>query len=820
VPSSAQQTPPAPPATPPTTEVTVIVVGTTPIAGVGVTIDKLPSPAKIATADDLQRDGALDLSSFVNNRLTAVHINEIQNNPFQPDVNYRGYTASPLLGTPQGLSVYMDGVRLNQPFGDVVSWDLIPRMAIKSIVLMPGSNPMFGLNTLGGALSLETKDGRSNPGTLVQPMFGRYLRRGLEVEHGGAASNGLDWYVTGNLYGDDGWRDDSPSTVRQFLGKLGWQRQTSAVSATLGFADNTLNGNGLQETRLLDRDYRSVFTKPDITNNRSTFLNLAARRSPSARMTLAGNAYYRNIRTSTFNGDVNEASLDQAIYQPGAAERAALAAAGYMGVPASGAAAANTPFPFWRCLGNVLLQDEPGEKCNGMINRSNSSQRNAGVAGQITLLDSPSGGRNQLTIGAGYDRNRTDFGQSTELGYLNADRSVTGTGAFADGETGGDVDGEPFDTRVDLDGRTHTYSVFATNTTTLSPMWALTLSGRYNRTTVDNRDRLHPGGGIDSLDGKVSFGRFNPAVGVTFNPTGAINGYVGYSEANRAPTSIELGCANPDRPCKLPNAMAGDPPLEQVRTGTWDIGLRNAPGARVGWNAGWFFAENHDDILFVASEQTGFGYFRNFGQTQRQGIELGVRARQGKVEFGAAYTYLRATFETEDVVLGEGNSSNEEALDGAKGFDGNIEIEPGHRIPLIPAHTVKVFVDVQLTPNASVDVDVIGVSSSFARGNENNAHAPDGTYYLGPGSSSGYAVVNLGARVQVTARLELFGQINNLFNRKYMTAAQLGPAALTATGDYVARALPAIDGEFPVPQTTFFAPGTPINAWGGARIKF
>ena len=104
----------------------------------------------------------------MNRRFTSVFVNEIQGNPFQPDINYRGYTASPLLGTPQGLSVYVDGVRLNQPFGDIVSWDLIPRAAIASTTLIPGSNPLFGLNTLGGALSVQTKNGRSDPGTSVQ----------------------------------------------------------------------------------------------------------------------------------------------------------------------------------------------------------------------------------------------------------------------------------------------------------------------------------------------------------------------------------------------------------------------------------------------------------------------------------------------------------------------------------------------------------------------------------------------------------------------------------------------------------------------------
>ena len=80
-----------------------------------------------AGSADIEASGALDLSDFLNRRFNGVFVNEMQGNPFQPDLNYRGYTASPLLGTPQGLSIYMDGVRLNQPFGDVVSWDLIPR---------------------------------------------------------------------------------------------------------------------------------------------------------------------------------------------------------------------------------------------------------------------------------------------------------------------------------------------------------------------------------------------------------------------------------------------------------------------------------------------------------------------------------------------------------------------------------------------------------------------------------------------------------------------------------------------------------------------
>ena len=243
----------------PSTTFTVTVIGATPFAGIELPIDQVAAPVQTLSGRNIETSGALDLPAYLDRRLNGVHVNEIQGNPFQADVNYRGYTASPLLGTPQGLSVYMDGVRLNQPFGDIVSWDLIPKVAIFSGALMPGSNPLFGLNTLGGALSIQTKDGRNSPGTKVQAIYGNDVRRALEFEHGGSrASSGINWYVAGNLFAEDGWRDNSPSEVRQLFGKLGWGKGRSDVSVSLTYADNSLNGNGLQEIGFLDRDYASV----------------------------------------------------------------------------------------------------------------------------------------------------------------------------------------------------------------------------------------------------------------------------------------------------------------------------------------------------------------------------------------------------------------------------------------------------------------------------------------------------------------------------------------------------------------------------------
>ncbi|WP_374488647.1 TonB-dependent receptor [Zoogloea sp.] len=791
---------------------TVVVVGQTPLPGLDLPVEQIPAPVQTVSAAQLQESTSLDISSYMSRRMNGVHVNEIQGNPFQMDVNYRGYTASPLLGTPQGLSVYLDGVRINQPFGDVVSWDLIPKAAIANMNLMPGSNPLFGLNTLGGALAIQTKEGRTHPGTVLETGVGSYGRRQVTLEHGGFNEQGLEWFFTANKFHERGWRDTSPSDVRQVFGKVGWQSARTDLDLTVSYADNQLHGNGLQEVRFLDQDYGSVYTKPDITTNRNLFLNLSAKHSISDNLLAAGNVYYRKINTTTYNGDVNEGALDQSIYQPSAAERAALKAAGYSGYPTSGANASNTPFPYWRCVANALLNDEPNEKCTGVIHRTRTDQENLGMSGQLTWLGDIAGLRNQATLGAGFDMSNLRFQQSAQYGYITADRSIVPVNAYADGtQTSENVE----DARVRLNGRTRTWSVFASDTLSLTDKLTATVAGRYNQSVIKNQDLLNPGGGIDSLDGNHTYQRFNPAIGFTYSPAKTLNTYLGYSEGSRTPTAVELGCANPDNPCRLPNAMAGDPPLKQVVTRTWDAGVRGQIGNRTFWNAGVFRSDNRDDILFVASDTTGSGYFKNFGKTRRQGVELGGSTGFGPLSIGLQYTYLDATYQSTEEVNGSANSSNEEG----NGLEGNITIRPGNRIPLIPKHIAKLALDYQATSSITLGLDMIGVSGSYARGNENNQHQADGVYYLGSGKSGGYAVTNLSARYQATPKLQVFGQINNLFDREYSTAAQLGATAFSSSGGVVARPFASVGGEYPLVHSTFQAPGAPRTLWVGLRYS-
>lgn len=794
----------------------IIVTAPTPLSDVGE--GALAYPAQTASDEEIERAHATDLTDYLKRFTGGVFVNEMQGNPLQPDISYRGFTASPLLGTPQGLSVYMDGVRLNQPFGDVVSWDLLPKSAIRSVSLVPGVNPLFGRNSLGGAISIATKDGRSDPGYELEATFGSFDRRTFEGQAGGHADNGFHWFVSGDYFAEDGWRDNSHSKAGQTFGKLGWSDTDTDIALSGNFADTNLNGNGLQEMRLLEADRSSVYTAPDNTRNRAYGLNLTTKHRFSDALSFNGNLFWRHIRTKNFNGDINDDALGENFYQPNAEEQAALTAAGYTGFPTSGETQANTPFPKWRCIANVLLNSEPNEKCDGLANRSSTRQREWGGSGEVTWDAPVAGGHNRLTVGLTTTQSRAHFVQSSQFGYLLPDYTVVavdGPGAFADGTQDSE---DAFDARVNLTGRTSNVSVYALDAFDITPTLHLDLSGRYDRTALHNRDHLTPGGGPGSLDSDPVYRRFNPAVALRWSPMKALSLDAGASQTSRAPSSIELGCSDPENPCRLPNALAGDPPLKQVVARTIETGV-SAQAAGMTMRVGAFRTVSRSDILFVTDDASGYGYFRNFGKTRRQGIDVDLSGIVGGVRLSAHYTYLDATYRSPETVDGSANSSNDAD---APGFEGDIQIRKGNRIPLIPRHVFKAAASWDPVRWATLNLDMTAVSGVISRGNENGEHEPDDVYYLGPGKTSGYAVFNLGVDVRPMAALTLFVQAENLFDKRYATAAQLSATGFDAAGNVVSRpfAGPVIDGERPLVSSTFYAPGAPRSIQVGARLRF
>src|SRR6266508_2570369 len=285
----------------------VEVIGVTPLPGFGVSAEQIPANVQAVTGAEISRQQPITLPEFMNQRLPGVNVNEMQGNPFQPDVSYRGFTASPLLGTPQGISVYQDGVRVNEPFGDTVNWDLIPTSAISTINLIPGSNPLFGLNTLGGALSIRTKSGAQYPGTAATLYGGSFGRRSVEAQHGGANGE-FDYYASASAFREDGWRSQSPSDVRQFFSKLGWQDGTTDIDLSITHAESDLAGNGLLPQSMYRDDPRQAYTLSDHTRNRMTLFTLNATRWLTGDLLWSSTAYFRESEKNTLNGDVNEVS--------------------------------------------------------------------------------------------------------------------------------------------------------------------------------------------------------------------------------------------------------------------------------------------------------------------------------------------------------------------------------------------------------------------------------------------------------------------------------------------------------------------------------
>jgi len=323
--------------------------------------------------EQLKEQKSISISDYINQNLNGVSVNDTQNNPYQPDVSFRGYAASPLLGTPQGLSIFVDGVRVNEPFGDVVNWDLIPMNSIHSINLIPGSNPLFGLNTLGGALSVQTKSGRTNPGGAVEAYMGSWGRKAGSAEFGGVSDDGsVDYFISGNVFSEDGWRDYSPSDVGQVFGKVGWQNEKTSLNLSFTGADNKLIGNGLAPADFLDQLGReSILTRPDKTENKLAFVNLNWSHFFNDDVQLSGNVYYRKARTNTLNGDGNDDFDDGTVDTNVDGE-----------IDAAELAAANAA-----CLADT----DADENCSGAINRTSSRRTGYGFNTQVTFAQDLSG---------------------------------------------------------------------------------------------------------------------------------------------------------------------------------------------------------------------------------------------------------------------------------------------------------------------------------------------------------------------------------------------------------------------------------------------
>jgi hypothetical protein len=532
------------PAAPPTTHQMdqVIVYGTTPLPGLGVPLNEVPADVQTATSQDMKRQQSLDLTDYINNNFSGVNASEGADNPFQMDLYYHGFTASPLLGTPEGLSVYVDGVRINESFGDTVNWDLIPESAISNATLMSGSNPVFGLNTLGGAIAIQTKNGHDNPGTELEAYGGSFGRYAFEAETGGSSGR-FDWFFTGNYFNEKGWRDESATTVNQGFAKVGYQTNTTRINLSYTYADDFMGGDGPTPLSMLDYRRASTYT-PDSTQNHMNFLNLTGSQSLTDKLLLSGNVYYRHLNTFVVNGNINDNYL-----------------------------AATVPI---NCTPPYTTLEAPSNCTPGQNVTSPVTQRTTGFGLQLTDSDNLVGFKNQATVGVSYDDSQDTFSQAFDAGGIEpppAHLLIYYPSPFNGEEV------------TAISGSNKIFGLYITDTFSPNDLLHFTASARYNRNTETlggyniDTDVTDIGAGFNSstpVTGDNTFSRVNPAFGFTVTPTAALTFYADYNEASRAPTVIELGCANPAEPCGLPDDFASDPPLKQV----WRVPSRLARAVR------------------------------------------------------------------------------------------------------------------------------------------------------------------------------------------------------------------------------------------------
>jgi outer membrane receptor for Fe3+-dicitrate len=164
------------------------------------------------------------------------------------------------------------------------------------------------------------------------------------------------------------------------------------------------------------------------------------------------------------------------------------------------------------------------------------------------------------------------------------------------------------------------------------------------------------------------------------------------------------------------------------------------------WSADVFHTVNSNDIQFVATA-TNAGYFDNVGNTRRQGLDLSLGGKEGGFNWHLTYSFVDATFQSNFEVSAESNSTAD--------ANGNILVQPGDRIPLIPKNTGRLVLDYDLTPQWNIGGNVIAASGSYLHGDENNANQAGGTnaageYVSGSGWISGYTVVNLQSTYHIT----------------------------------------------------------------------
>jgi iron complex outermembrane recepter protein len=731
-----------------------------------VELDKIPYNVQTVPASAFEYSKSPDLLQSLVQSLPGVSLGDQTGNQFQLDINYRGFTVGPVIGTPQGLAVYQNGVRINEVFGDAVNWDLIPQNAINTLTLVP-SNPVYGLNAIGGALSLQMKNGFTYHGVEGEVSGGSYGRITTSMQAGGQTGN-LSGYITADAINDAGWRQNSPSTLRRVFADLGARGDQTEFHLSFTGADNTFGATAATPLQMLNQDWTSTYTTPQTTHNQLAFLTASASWKPTDTWAYTAIGYYRNFRQTHVDGNGTDVSNDPTVCP----DPTKLCFPNLDGSVSNLRTTTGQTVPNAGAVGfpNVL----------GEIDRTWTTTNSFGGTLQAASSEKLFGHGNNFTVGLSIDRGLVQFSSTSELGTVNANQFplVQGVGVFID-QPSGDV------APVGLGAATLYTGLYATDTFDVTSRFSITAGGRLNFAQLNLTDEL---GNDSALAGNHSYTHFNPMIGGTYKLTPNLTVYGDFAVANRAPTPLELACSDPNRPCLIDSALVADPNLQQVVTYTYEAGFRGQHKLAYGqlnWTLGAFHALNTNDIIAVASPIPGHQFFQNAGDTLRRGVETSATYREDRWNVYANYTYVDATFRN-SLILGSPNNPFADP-------NGNIFVVPGDHLAGIPNYRFKLGGEYQITTPWKIGADLNVIGSQWLVGDEANQNPKVPAYW----------VVNVNSSYKITQNLELFGLVRNLFNKHYFVS---GTFFETDSFPYLGLTDPRT-----------FLPGMPFAAYVGVR---
>ncbi len=383
-------------------------VGASPLIGSGIDRNTIPAETHVLDSADLTREGTPNLVNSLNQQVGGVTLSSASGNPFQPTLLYQGFAASGLQGTPQGLAVYVNGVRFNQPFGDMVDWDLIPDIAIDRINL-EGSNPVFGLNALGGSVNVQLKNGFTYQGFVSSLSGGSFGQIQGEFQDGRQVGN-ASTYVAGTVLHQNGWRDLRSTDLQNLYGDIGWRSERAELHLNITGAHSVLNGPGTSPVELLAVAPSAQFTAPNRMTNTYDAVSLSGSVDISDTTSVQAVAYYRYFLQRVTNGNApNDTPCNDGF-----------------GLLCSDAGFSTT-------LGGAFIPDFLNGGPYSELDNQTTNTNAYGISAQIANSNELFGLKNHIVAGVCFDGAQTMFGATSFVGGLTTlDRVFIGPGVPID----------------------------------------------------------------------------------------------------------------------------------------------------------------------------------------------------------------------------------------------------------------------------------------------------------------------------------------------------------------------------------------------------